>query len=69
MISLSSELGNYAKEVGIDLLNFSNPKIPKDKLQKYGNAVESEARTAIRHIKKIELKVGPNYLHDILDSI
>ena len=29
MISLSSELGNYAKEVGIDLLNFSPPKVPK----------------------------------------
>lgn len=69
MISLSSELGNYAKDVGIDLLNFSTPKIPKDKLQKYGNAVESEARTAFTHIKKIELKVGPNYLHDIIDSI
>jgi hypothetical protein len=69
MISLSSELGNYAKEVGIDILNFSHAKVQRDKLQKYSKAVESEARTAIRHIKKIELKVGPNYLHDIIDSI
>ncbi len=68
MISLSSELGNYAKEVGIDI-SISAPKITKDKLQKYGNAIESEARSAIKHIKKLQLEVGPNYFHDIIDSI
>ena len=68
MISLSSELGSYANEVGIDI-SISAPKITKDKLQKYSNAVESEARSAIKHIKKLELEVGPNYFHDIIDSI
>ncbi|MDQ5863611.1 MAG: hypothetical protein M3263_01885 [Thermoproteota archaeon] len=68
MISLSSELGNYAKEVGINM-SISAPKITKDKLQKYSNAIESEARSAIKHIKKLELEVGPNYFHDIIDSI
>ena len=68
MISLSSELESYAKEVGIDM-SISAPKITKDKLQKYNNAIESEARLAIKHIKMLELEVGPNYFHDIIDSI
>ncbi|HEX2169061.1 MAG TPA: hypothetical protein VHF65_02060 [Nitrososphaera sp.] len=68
MISLSSELDSYAKDAGIDL-SISATKITKDKLQKYSNAIESEARSAIRQIKMLELEVGPNYFHDIIDSI
>jgi hypothetical protein len=68
MISLSSELGYYAKEVGIDL-RISAPSIAEGNLLKYSNAIESEARSAIKHMKKLELKVGPNYLHDIMDSV
>ena len=68
MMSLSSELGYYAKEVGIDL-RISDSNIAKGKLQKYSDAIEAETRSAIKHMKKIELKVGPNYLHDIIDSV
>jgi hypothetical protein len=68
MICLSSEIGYYAKEVGIDL-RISAPNIAEGKLLKYSNAIESEARSAIKHMKKLELKVGPNYLHDIMDSV
>ena len=68
IISLSSELGYYAKEVGIDLRILA-PNIAEGKLLKYSNAIESEARSAIKHMKKLELKVGPNYLHDIMDSV
>jgi hypothetical protein len=68
IISMSSELGNYAKEVGIDL-NISPSNIRKDRLQRYNNAIEVEARSAIKYMRKLELKVGPNYLHDIIDSI
>ena len=68
MICLSSEIGYYAKEVGIDL-RISAPNIAKGKLLRYSNEIESEARSAIKHMKKLELKVGPNYLHDIMDSV
>ncbi|MDP9015255.1 MAG: hypothetical protein M3M87_00635 [Thermoproteota archaeon] len=68
MICLSSEIGYYAKEVGIDL-QISAPNIAKGKLLRYSKEIESEARSAIKHMKKLELKVGPNYLHDIMDSV
>jgi hypothetical protein len=68
MICLSTEIGYYAKEVGIDL-RISAPNIAKGKLLRYSNEIESEARSAIKHMKKLELKVGPNYLHDIMDSV
>ena len=68
LLFLSSELGRYAQEAGIEL-NVSAVKVAKEKLQKYSNAVDSEARLAIKHTKRLELKIGPNYLHDIIDSI
>ncbi len=68
LLFLSSELGRYAQEAGIEL-NVSAVKVAKGKLQKYSNAVDSEARLAIKHTKRLELKIGPNYLHDIIDSI
>jgi hypothetical protein len=69
LLFLSSELGRYAEEAGIDLNVSVANNIGKDRLQKYSNAVDSEARSAIKHIKRLELKVGPNYFHDIIDSI
>jgi hypothetical protein len=68
LLFLSSELGRYAQEAGIEL-NVSVVKVAKGKLQKYSNAVDSEARLAIKHTKRLELKIGPNYSHDIIDSI
>ncbi len=69
LLFLSSELGRYAEEAGIDLNVSVANNIGKDRLQKYSNAVDSEARSAIKHIKRLELNVGPNYFHDIIDSI
>jgi hypothetical protein len=68
LLFLSSELGRYAQEARIDA-NFSAMKVAKKKLQRYSNAIDSEARLAIKHTKRLELKIGPNYLHDIIDSI
>jgi hypothetical protein len=64
----SNELVTYAQQAGIEL-NISSAHITKDKLQKYGKAVDFESESAIKHTKRLELKVGPNYLHDIIDSI
>jgi hypothetical protein len=68
LLFLSSELGRYAHEEGIEL-DVSAVKAAKGKLQKYSNTVDSEARLAIKHTKRLELKIGPNYFHDIIDSI
>jgi hypothetical protein len=65
---LSNELCRYAQEAGIEL-NISALEIAKGKLEKYRNAVDSEVKLAIKHTKRLELKIGPNYLHDIIDSI
>ena len=64
----SSELVTYAQQAGIEL-NISAPQITKGRLQKYGKAVDFESESAIKHTKRLELKIGPNYLHDIIDSI
>jgi hypothetical protein len=68
LLFLSDELDRYAKEAGIEL-NVSGVKVAKDKLRGYGNAVDSEARLAIKHTKRLELNIGPNYFHDVIDSI
>jgi hypothetical protein len=64
----SSELVTYAQQAGIEL-NISASQITKGSLQKYGKAVDFESESAIKQTKRLELKVGPNYLHDIIDSI
>ena len=69
LLFLSNELETYAKEAGIELLNVSAVTVAKEKLRRYRNAVDSEARLAIKHTKRLELKIGPNYFHDIIDSI
>ncbi len=68
LLFLSTELSRYAHEAGVEL-NVSAVKVAKSKLHKYSNAVDSEAKLAIKRTKRLELKIGPNYLHDIIDSI
>jgi hypothetical protein len=68
LMFLSNELDRYAQEVGIEL-NVSVVKVAKGMLQKYSNTIDSQARLAIKHMKTLELKIGPNYLHDIIDAI
>ncbi|HEX2614185.1 MAG TPA: hypothetical protein VHL10_01720, partial [Nitrososphaera sp.] len=41
--------------------------ISKSKFKKYDDAIDAAAKLSIKKMKK--LKVGPNYLHDILDSV
>jgi hypothetical protein len=41
--------------------------ITKSKFQKYSSTIDAIAKSSIKKMKR--LKVGPNYLHDILDSI
>jgi hypothetical protein len=69
LIFQSSELVTHAQQAGIELDISAAAHITKGKLQKYDKAVDFESESAIKHIKRLELKVGPNYLHDIVDSI
>ena len=69
LLFLSNELETYAKEAGIELLNVSAVRVAKEKLRRYRNAVDSEVKLAIKHTKRLELNIGPNYFHDIIDSI
>ena len=69
LIFMSSELIKYAEDAGVELDISATGVTAKDKIQKYNNTIESEVRMAIKRTKRLELKVGPNYLHDILDSI
>jgi hypothetical protein len=68
LVFMSSELVTYAEDAGIEL-DLTAARVTRDKLQKYSSTIDSEAKVAIRHTKRLELKVGPNYLHDIIDSI
>jgi hypothetical protein len=68
LVFLSSELATFAQQAGVEL-NISTANITRGNLQKYGKAVDFEAKSAVKHAKRLELKVGPNYLHDIIDSI
>jgi hypothetical protein len=43
--------------------------ITRTKLQNYHTTVDSETRSALKNAKRVKLKVGPNYVHDIIDSI
>lgn len=45
----------------------TQPAISKSKFQKYSSAIDAAAKLSIKRMKK--LKIGPNYLHDILDSV
>jgi hypothetical protein len=70
LIFLSNELVMYAQQAGIELnISSSAADITKGKIQRYGEVVDFEAKSAIKHTKRLELKIGPNYLHDILDTI
>ena len=68
LMFLSTELGRYAQEVGIEL-NVSAVKVAKGMLERYDNTIDAQARLAIKHMKTLDLKIGPNYLHDIIDAI
>jgi hypothetical protein len=69
LMFLSTELDRYAQEVGIEQLNVSPVKVAKGVLEKYSSTIDTQARLAINHMKTLDLKIGPNYLHDIIDAI
>ena len=69
LIFMSNELVTYSRDIGITFQPSVASTRGKNKLEKYSSIIESEAKVAIDRTKRIDLKVGPNYLHDIIDSI
>jgi hypothetical protein len=41
----------------------------REEYEKYENNIVALSKAAIENMKTISLKIGPNYLHDIIDSI
>lgn len=43
--------------------------LTKSKLQQYDKLIDDCAKWALRNMKELRMNIGPNYLHQILDSI
>ena len=69
LIFMSNELVTYSQDIGINFHPSVVSTRAKNKLEKYRGIIESEAKVATKRTKKLDLNVGPNYLHDIIDSI
>jgi hypothetical protein len=70
LMFMSDELVTHAQELGIEeAYIFAETITAKDEFQKYNSIIESATKVAVKSTKRLDLEVGPNYLHDILDSI
>ncbi|MFL6394394.1 MAG: hypothetical protein ACJ708_07025 [Nitrososphaeraceae archaeon] len=61
-------MGLKDKIILIDLL-INNMTFTKLEYKKYESLIDTLSKVAIKNMKTISLNVGPNYLHDIIDSI
>ncbi|MFL6524611.1 MAG: hypothetical protein ACJ70Q_00530 [Nitrososphaera sp.] len=68
LICVSDELSKFAEKAGI-ALDITIARASESILQRYSDAIYSEVKSAIKHTKRLQLEVGPNYLHDIIDSV
>ena len=70
LMFMSDELVTHAQELGIEeAYIFAETITAKDEFQKYNSIIESATKVAVKSTKRLDLEVGPNYLHNILDSI
>jgi hypothetical protein len=69
LIFMSNELVSYARENNVDLNKLIKNFSLQEKLQKSKDTIDYEVKEALKHSKRIELTIGPNYLHDIIDAI
>ena len=61
-------MGLKDKTMLIDAL-INNMTFTKFEYKKYQNVIDTLSKVAIKNMKTISLNVGPNYIHDIIDSI
>jgi hypothetical protein len=72
---IAAELGIQKDKLLLMQPTEKTPKIDnlarftKQDYTKHSKAIETMTKFAFRNMKKISFKVGPNYLHDILDAV
>ncbi len=69
LMFLSDNLGKFAEEAGMALVDIPIANVAESTLQTYNIAIDAEVKSAIKRTKRLQLEVGPNYLHDIIDSL
>jgi hypothetical protein len=77
LMLLTDGIYHEAKSMGLedkipsidDLINNNMIMFKKHEYRKYERKIDMLSKTAVKNMKTISLKVGPNYLHDIIDSI
>jgi hypothetical protein len=79
LMFLTDSIYHNAKDTGLeDKINSCYTSIDtlikdmafkKEEYEKYENKIDVLSKAAIENMKTISLKIGPNYLHDIIDSI
>lgn len=77
LMLLTDGIYHDAKSMGLedkipsidDSINNDMIMFKKHEYRKYERKIDMLSKTAVKNMKTISLKVGPNYLHDIIDSI
>ena len=77
LMLLTDGIYHDAKSVGLedkitsidDLINTNMIMFKKQEYKKYERKIDMLSKAAVNNMKTISLKVGSNYLHDIIDSI
>jgi hypothetical protein len=77
LMLLTDGIYHDAKSVGLedkitsidDLINTNMIMFKKQEYEKYERKIDMLSKDAVKNMKTISLKVGSNYLHDIIDSI
>jgi hypothetical protein len=77
LMLLTDGIYHDAKSVGLedkitsidDLINTNMIMFKKQEYKKYERKIDMLSKDAVKNMKTISLKVGSNYLHDIIDSI
>jgi hypothetical protein len=76
LMLLTDSMCYDAKNVGLEdkitsINNLVTKKMmfKKNEYERYERTIDILSKAAVKNMKTISLKVGPNYLHDIIDSI
>jgi hypothetical protein len=65
----AKNVGLEDKIMSIDDLVTKKMMFKRHEYERYERTIDTLSKAAVKNMKTISLKVGPNYLHDIIDSI
>jgi hypothetical protein len=75
LMLLTDSIYHHAKDIGLEEDKTAIDALIKDmtfkreEYEKYEKKIDALSKATIKNMKTISLKIGPNYLHDIIDSI